>query len=396
MTRQDVVIVHGFGDANLGGAAITLAAGDLARELANGGRVAIVPVNEQSLHSLTHELQPDVEVLAPLFNLTTRRGRLVSLAASIIYLVYPRMASKRDDFARLATADFVVAKGGYVFRQRSGLPGMIAGWFTMWPLMFAARCGVATVAHSASVGPFQTKASRQLSKFALRKVAVVCPREVDSLKRLREELRLSNTTVLMPDCVFGLAHDPRIGLDSQHQGVGSILTVVPRKMSEGTWPAFVEIVNNAISHSECEQVEIILQAESDVVAAKQLVADLALAEKRFTYVPSLNDAVETYRRSRMVVTGRLHGAIISALSGTPPLMFDIADESGKAKPVLADLGLEWAVVTGLETPQIVQAVVEQLCDPATRDAMAIEIARLAESVRDADRKVVVSLFEHRS
>ena len=42
--RRSIAIVNGFGDSNFGGAAITLATGDLARRMANGGPVSSVPV----------------------------------------------------------------------------------------------------------------------------------------------------------------------------------------------------------------------------------------------------------------------------------------------------------------------------------------------------------------
>ena len=319
-------------------------------------------------------------------------GRLLDLARSVLWLVLSSTGARsRPTLRRLRDADAVVAKGGYVYRERGGLGGLLAGWFTMWPLVYGSRCGTTCIVYGASVGPFHTRASRALSRFVLGRADWICPREADSERRLRTELRLlSGGVVPMPDCVFGLHGDPRLDATGPVDR-GSRVVAVPRGVPAADWPDFRRVVAAAVDAAALESVEIVLQGGSDRAAAPRLIEELDLAPECLSSAASPSEAVEIYRRSRLVVTGRMHGAIMAALAETPMLMVEIPDEVGKAGPVLRDVGLPWAIVDASMSDRAVTEVVARLLEPQVVASLPDAVRALRDRVVDAEDSIVEAL-----
>lgn len=383
MTR--IGIVNGFSDTNLGGAAITRAAIVLAREIDPDGEMALVAVEAGSDFTVTKAASKEVAVLDPPLTLGSRREVVGALLSSLVLLFVPALGRFYNRTVRtLASLDYVIAKGGYVFRERNGIRGLLAGWFTMWPFLFAKRCGAISIVYSASVGPWDSAASRWLSRFALKSAHVLSPRDSDSAVRLAQEIRPKGSTMPTPDCVFGLLNDESFFGGGSQSDLRERLVLVPRGDGFMThdpehrrW--FVEASQRLCNEFEHLEPVVVAQVLGDAEAAEELGSLLGLDDSQVVVATDPAKAMSVYETGAVGLSARMHGTIFALMAGMPTLLVDV--DSGKSHPLMGDLGLGWTVV-----------------DVGVEPARLLELARRAEgeAVEQTVRDVASTAVETRS
>lgn len=208
MKPRRVIVSNIFGDVNRGGAAITAQAIGAVREAYPTCAVAGILVSGRKIegsHRHTMERFPDVELLPPPFMANGRHlAGLSAVGRSLMALAFPRSGRSNAVLEQLRRADLVVGRGGYIFFQRRGLRDLMSLWLTTFPLMFAARCGIPTVVHAGSVGPFDSRSSRVLCGFILRRTSLVLPRDSMSFDCCRRLGIRPDRLVQVPDSVFAV------------------------------------------------------------------------------------------------------------------------------------------------------------------------------------------------
>lgn len=398
-----VTIVNAFDDSNLGGAAITAATLDLARRL-DAGPISLVPVNAAATFASSISDDGEVEVMAPPFRLD---GAIVStfieLVHSVVLLAAPRLPSSRPAVQRLRESAVCIAKGGYVYRERSGgWRDLLAGWFTMWPLRFAGRAGASTVAYSASIGPFSTRPSRWLSRFMLRGVDVICPRDDASLEswyglaRGRQRAQV----VPMPDCVFGRAPTAKVVPTSggDHNPSREAL-LVPRSVDQRSWQQFCGLTRDALQRSGVTRARVLVQAVEDHDAAARLAEELPEIDIVVEAAPDLATLEHRYQQAQFTVSARMHGVILSLVNGTPAIGIDV--DRRKATPVLTTAGFEHAIVSppsdapgdarAASLPAGDETAVAWLLDRDARTQIAERLAVARDRVHEANQTILAVL-----
>lgn len=385
---MNITIVNAFGDGNVGGAAITFAAVQLAIEIDPEAHISIVKVGPTADYPYSLGLQPHIAVLDPALRYT-KGTRLEAIAASITGFMVPRWAAKTNSTVRaLAASDVVIAKGGFVFREReSGLKGLLSGWFTAWPFLVATRLNALTIAYSASIGPFNTVRSRLLARFILSRVDLVCPRDPSSEIRAVTELSISRDKLMnMPDCVFGLAGDTRLVSDHPTTDRDQV-ALIPRDLSGLEWDAFIYAAQSAREKTDTKGIVVLVQASEDLAAAERLITEMKLDQSDLKICSDPREVVEACQAAQLVVSCRMHGSIFSLIAHTPTILFDI--DRGKAGPVLESLDLQRFLIP-FATPR---ADVDRLIDDALSQETVEQVISRVASVGAAAREVRASVAE---
>lgn len=352
---SSIAIVNGFSDSNFGGAAITHAAIELCKGIDAGARVAIVAVDQRASFSVTAAANPEVEILDPPFTYSHPIGLLINLMWSLILLAFPRLPIVRVNptVDYLRNANPVIAKGGYVFRQRKGFRDLIGGWFTTWPLHYARRCRATVILYSASIGPWRTATSRLLSQPHIAGADVVCPRDTASLARALQ-MTSADHVLPMPDCVFGLADDSTLFANPKESPMRDRLVFVPRKngVDSSVWQWFVSAAVSLRDEFPQYQPMIVNQAVGDRAAVEELAHVLDVGADGVRLCDAPQDVVACYQRGVFAFSMRMHGAILAMMSECPSILVDV--DPGKSIPVFATIGLHDVVIRPDGPEQIVE------------------------------------------
>lgn len=352
---RSVVVSNVFGDDNRGGAAITSATVQAVRRAFPAARVSLlavpapdVPLERSHRHTLA--AHPDVELLVA--GGTARTGPLKGLRAvlrTLVWLLWPRSPSLPLSLQRVRSADLVVSKGGFVFVERNGWRGLLSLWVTAFPLTFAWRIGVPTVAFSTSIGPFRSRPSRWLNGFLLRRVTLVLPRDQRAYVAARDLGVPGSRLEQVPDSALGLEKPSHQDVEAarEHYADGQRYAVVAIRLTSDRDPlldALVGTIRSTLASGGVSRILVVDQVSTDAAASARLVA--AVADPRVRRVagdhpPSALMAI--YGGAEVVIACRLHAAIFSLAAGTPAVAVSI--DGTKTEGVFEALGLGDAVLT---------------------------------------------------
>ncbi len=348
-----------FSDYNRGGAALTAACIEAVRSAFPNQRISLVavpfpgrPTSES--HAQTIAAFPEVDVLSAPFPVPAGRMRsLVTLLASVVAVVTGRRPKRSDSLARIANAELIVSRGGYIFVERHGWGGLVALWNTVYPLIYGSRIGVPTVVFSSSIGPFRTRASKALNGWILRRACLVLARDPKSHQRAldlgvaRERLRE------VPDSVF--ATDPpgpeardrtvqRLGLTDHAFAVVTVRTLRRLPGRADLIERLAETVAAALEEQIVERVLVVDHVTGgDAAVSRDLVARVGDTRVEFVEEPlSVAELMALYSAACFVVGCRLHSTIFAVVTGTPAVAISLAE--AKAEAVLAEVGLDRFVI----------------------------------------------------
>lgn len=344
-----VVVCNVFGDDNRGGAAITAATVDAVRRAFPAARITLLAVDKpddvlRRSHRHTLTAFQDVDVLpASGSRFTGPLAGLRTAVRTLHWLLRPGAAGVPPSLRRVRDADLVVSKGGYVFVDRQGLRSLLSLWVTTFPLTYARRVGVPTVAFATSIGPFHSASSRWLNRFLLRRIDLVLPRDARAYASARAlgvpQVRLE----LVPDSAFALAPPTPEAVERarRRHADGARYAAVTVRL-DGPDDPLLEALSSAVrallQSGAVTCVLVVDQVSGDAVHSARLVQNTA--DPRVRHVADdLAPAglVELYGGAEIVIASRLHSAIFSLVAGTPTLAVSI--DGTKTEGVFESLGL---------------------------------------------------------
>lgn len=351
---RSVVVSNVFGDDNRGGAAITAATVDAVRRAFPAAHVTLLAVDDHHSplsrsHRHTLAAYPDVDLLpATGRDLSRPLMGLRTALLTVVWLLRPGAPSLPPSLRRVREADLVVSKGGFVFVHRASAGSLLSLWLTAFPLTFAWRVGVPTVAFSTSIGPFRSRPSRWLNRFLLRRVTLVLPRDERAAAAARELGVGSGRVEQVPDSAFALPPPSSDGVARARSryAAGERYAAVTVRLVEDDrhlLDALSLTVTALLESGAVDRILVVDQVSADRADSARLTA--AAADPRVTHLDEdLAPAalVELYGGAELVIACRLHSAIFSLVAGTPTLAVSI--DGTKTEGVFESLGLGENVV----------------------------------------------------
>lgn len=380
-----VVVSNVFGDDNRGGAAITSATVQAVKRAFPAARISLlaipapdVPLERSHRHTLA--AFPDVELLVTGGSPSTGPLRgLRTVLRTLEWLCRPRSASVPLSLERVRSADLVVSKGGFVFVDRNGWRGLLSLWVTAFPLTYAWRVGVPTVAFSTSIGPFKSRPSRWLNGFLLRRISLVLPRDHRAYVAARELGVPSARLEQVPDSALGLEAPSHQHVEAAREqyAAGQRYAVVAVRLTHDRDPlldVLVGTIRSTLASGAVSRVLVVDQVSTDAAASARLVA--AVADQRVLRVAEdhpPSELLAIYGGAEVVIACRLHAAVFSLAAGTPT--FAISIDGTKTEGVFEALGLGDAVMTREEvTTAGLSAAVTGLLMQSQEQRQAIRLA----------------------
>jgi polysaccharide pyruvyl transferase WcaK-like protein len=344
--EASVVVCNVFPDDNKGGCAITVQTIAWLKRTFPARPVVIVPVEpsgryERDRFRFTLERHPDVRILrSPIRTDGTVRTTLTMLVRSLAMLL--RARRRGGEFERtIAGAAVVVSKGGYVFVERDTLRSLLALWFTAFPLIYAGRANVPTIALCTTVGPFRRILSRRLSRWILGRVDAVVTRDPISTAEARALGRAD--VVECPDIVLTfdrerIAPGPS-GNDGRPMGTYGVLVLSgeTKAQDEVFLARMSELSKRILNDGLVDRLMVPLQSLEDKGITTRFLACLDDPRCAFLHGDlSPEELMGLYRDARFLIGRRLHGGLFAMLSGTPAILF--ATDGVKANGVMGALG----------------------------------------------------------
>jgi len=407
--QPTIVLSNVYSDSNLGGAAITELTARFARRLVPNARLALITVpsgvaSRSAGRGLEVSADPgSVLTVPPLLSTPGGIRTIIGIAAGLVRLLGPRVVRERGDgFPEVASAVAVVSKGGYLFGYRAGMKSLLGLLATSYPLLFAARSGVPTLAYSTSVGPFSNRLHRWIVGVVLRRLTAIGVRDVGSRRRTLELGVPSDRVVLMPDCVLSW-EPPREKADDEERD-RERLSIVVRDVPElrGLLSELLEVLHRCDDEGVYTSFQVVVQSLEDLSISTELTTQMQDLGLRAICVnpadsgldSSAEAALNTYRRSGATLSLRLHGAIFSMLAGAPPVV--IAADPGKAEGVFAGLGLGDLVLA--PSSGVADNIFARLVDakrPGAVQRVQSAIAQAAREVDEAEARIEELIERHR-
>lgn len=311
-------------------------------------------------------------------------GAAVWILRLLPYLLALPVGPPRRVRTRLRDVDLVVAMGGSNLHDNPDVlaPFSVARLLVfLYPVWAAGRLGIPTVLFGHTLGPFPRRTARRLARYMLREVQATQLREGRS-RPAAAMLGLREVSV-GPDVALALTPDPsprvhRILSELPEAAADSLVLVVrrhphrPAAANQRLLAEFASLARGMLERAEVRQVLIVPQVlgpteiEDDRPLSRELSAILQgypvhLIEDDLT--PAELSAL--YGACRLVVSVRLHAAILAMVGGAPA--FAIAYFTAKTQGVMELCGFPhaWAPFDDA-TDATIEAQLSELLAPATR------------------------------
>ena len=412
MTAPLRIVCSGYWhDDNAGDGAIAEGTATLLRE--RWPNAAITYLSLVRLHgpALAHSFRhlrmshPTVAVLPALLpdELTLRRhgrgafsaavtsvGWLVRLLPVVarISLSVPRAEPAIDD------ADLLVVLGGSDVYDNPAVaaPFSLGRLLTvLYPAWVAGRRGIPVALFGHTLGPFPRRVGRALARRLLPPTAWTSTRERPSLA-VAAELGLDRA-VAVPDVAFAVRPRATPMVNSIRLGQRSVGLVVRHHphtpaSDDRTLAEFARIGRALLASGAAEHVAVVVQArgptavEDDREMSRRLVA--ALPAGRATLVDddlSPSEFAALYGRLRLVVTVRLHAAILAMAAGTPA--FAVGYFSTKSSGVMEAVGAPDAWCEHEDfTADVVMGQLDELLSSKHMAVINANVASFRQQLRD--------------
>ena len=393
---RGIVIGNVFSDHNRGGAALTAASIRAVQHAFPGRPITVIVVAQpgQQLtqsHGQTKRRFPDVEFLPPAY--PAPRGRLGGLRATLrsLWAVARGKPGRSESLRRIAAAELVVSRGGYVFVDRPGFGGLLALWHTAFPIIYASRLGIPTVVFSSSIGPFRDRKSRMLNRWILRRATLVLARDPRSYRRAVALGIPFDRVREVPDSVFAL--DPptveQCGAAARRHalegavGVVTVRALVPVPERSRFLDRLAEALQIAIADGLVDRIAVVDQMSGGEARDS---ADLLarLPDDRATLISgdlSPTDLMSLYGSVRFVVGCRLHSTIFAMIAGTPAVVVSLTEE--KAEGIFESLGLGHFVVEADFQPRVLVGLLHEIVEggAAARERVATAVGEARQRVQ---------------
>ncbi|HYO45806.1 MAG TPA: polysaccharide pyruvyl transferase family protein [Gemmatimonadota bacterium] len=348
--EQAVVVCNAFPDDNKGGCAITQQTIEWLKGVFPGSPVFIVPVEQTGDHEIsrfrfTLRRHPETRILrSPIHTdgsfLTTSFMLLRSFR-----LLWGRPGNSAFE-RTMSTAGVVVSKGGYVFVERDTLGGLLGLWFTAFPLIYATRRKVPTVALCTTVGPYRRAASRILCRWILKEVDVVVTRDPISTE---EAKRLGCGSVIEAPDIAWTFDERRVRVDvrppaSSGERYGVLVLSDETAALDDIFVRRVgELSDRLLNEKVVDRLVVVLQSHEDRAITTRFVTQRA--DPRLTLIAAdlaPEELMGIYGGAEFLIGRRLHAGVFALLVGVPVLLF--STDGVKADGVMQELGLADRVV----------------------------------------------------
>lgn len=390
---ETVVISNVYGDANKGGAAITELTVAFARRLLPEARLVLITVPSNGMKQSPSDQHSNNSHnrsvhIPPLLSTPGGLRTAVGLLKGAIALLIPQIfRGSHPGLSEVANARIVISKGGYLFGHRSGVRSILGLVSTSFPLLYAWRLRVPTVAYSTSVGPFSGFIHRWATGLILRRLTVVMVRDSDSEQRAIKLGVMPSRLVLMPDCVFSWR--PAIESANASERPSASLAVVLREMKSlrDFLPALESVIVRSHKEGIFSTFQVVVQSHEDRPITNQFADRLhSLGLNAEVADPALDPPsalLKTYSGSAATISARLHGAIFSMLAGTPAIALS-ADPS-KAEGVMTEVGLrDWVLPLDPDTADDLFNRVVEATHTDTTATVRKQVERAAQRVSSAE------------
>ena len=301
---------------------------------------------------------------------------------------------------RLVDADLVVMIGGSNVYDDPDVrqPFSLARLFTvLYPAWAAQRLRIPVVAFGHTLGPFDRSPAASLASRVLARSSTVVLREEVSLTTAAQ-LRLGNVRVA-PDVAFAVDPHRTPTIDAVLRrlpaGPRGSLALVVRQHPHGGVESdrrvlheLADLATAMLQAGEVEHVLVIVQAcgptqiEDDRSISSQLLA--LLPQGRASLIAddlTAGELAALYGACRLVVTVRLHAAILAMVGGTPA--YAISYFTAKTAGVLRGAGLPhaWSTHDGFTAAGVLDQL-DVLLSPSTRDALATKVIAWRDQLGD--------------
>jgi polysaccharide pyruvyl transferase WcaK-like protein len=242
----------------------------------------------------------------------------------------------------IADAKVVVSKGGYVFVERDTIGGLLALWFTAFPLIYAARRNVPTVALCTTVGPYRRFLSRALCRWILKRIDTVVTRDPISTA---EAARLGCRDVReCPDIVMTF-DESRIDFRYPQEQLRSagvygvvVISSETRKLDEVFLERLGALTERILRDGLVDRLVLTVQSMEDARITSRFLR--SQNDPRYILVEddlSPEESMGIYKGARFLIGRRLHAGLFALLGGTPIVLF--STDGVKTDGVMRELGL---------------------------------------------------------
>jgi polysaccharide pyruvyl transferase WcaK-like protein/O-antigen/teichoic acid export membrane protein len=307
-------------------------------------------------------------------------------------------APRRSTRRRLESADLLVTIGGSSIYDDPDVaaPLSLARLLCiLYPIWAAGRVGTPVVLAGHTLGPFPRRSGRLLARWMLRRVDITVLREQTSLE-VAQRLRLKSVRV-RPDLAFATAaqRTERVtsALARLPEGTDAPLALVIRQHPHAGSQAdlrvagvFAQVAREAVADGLINSVLVVVQCmgptaiEDDRALSEQLcwmleedVPTTLVAEDL-----TVGELAALYGACRVVLTVRLHAAILALSQATPA--YSVAYMTRKTEGVMqaAGRGGDWCAFDDLNSAQVSFALKDMLAPRIVADLQRRAEDRLIE------------------
>ena len=380
--ERAVVVCNVFPDDNKGGCAITQQTIEWVKSVFPRRPVFLVPVEQSGTldvrrYRFTLRRHPETRILRSPIHTdgTVLTTSIMVLRSFRLLWGWPGTSA----FERtVSSAQLVVSKGGYVFVERETLRGLLGLWFTAFPLIYAVRRKVPTVALCTTVGPYRRAVSRILCRWILKQVDVVVTRDPISTE---EAKRLGCRVVRqVPDIAWTFdgaraAADSRPPAQSNEKYGIVVLSGETAALDDVFLHRVDDLSQRLLNERVVDRLFVVLQSHEDRAITTRYVVQRE--DPRLTPITddlAPEELMGMYRGAEFLIGRRLHAGVFALLMGVPVVLF--STDGLKAHGVMRELGMADSV---LPYPDFsVEEVFQRL----------VAIARNREEERSAVRDMV--------
>lgn len=348
--ERAVVVCNVFPDDNKGGCAITQQTIDWLKGVYPGHPVHIVPVEQSGTFDLrryrfTLRRHPETRILRSPIHTDGAVLTTCFMLLRSFRLLWGRPGASAFE-RTVSGAQVVVSKGGYVFVERETLSGLLGLWFTAFPLIYAVRRKVPTVALCTTVGPYRRAASRTLCRWILKQVDVVVTRDPISTEEAR---RLGCRSVMqVPDIVWAFDGErTSAGSRSPAKSNERFGVVVLAGETAALDDVFLhrvdELSQRLLDEKVVDRLCVVLQSHEDRAITSRYVRQRE--DPRLTPITddlAPEELMGVYGGAEFLIGRRLHAGVFALLMGVPVVLF--STDGLKADGVMRELGLADAVI----------------------------------------------------